>query len=230
MRSRAADPLSDHQCSASKWLVQPLGDLAALITSGSRGWAQHYSSTGAIFLRIGNLTRDHIGLRLNDLQRVRPPTCAEGLRTRVMPDDVLISVTADLGIIGLVPASLGEAYVNQHIALVRLDKARINPAWVAHYLASKAGQDQFRRLNDAGAKAGLNLRNIADLRIPVPPRQEQDAIVQAIKCIDDRIAADAAALEQMTAVRAAFAEALIRGRLLTGAVAVEKSRYGATSA
>ena len=41
------------------------------------------------------------------------------LRTRVLPKDILISITAELGMIGLAPDALGDAYVNQHIALAR---------------------------------------------------------------------------------------------------------------
>src|SRR5437762_1175157 len=39
-----------------EWQVSELGGFAALVTSGSRGWAKFYSPEGAIFLRIGNLT------------------------------------------------------------------------------------------------------------------------------------------------------------------------------
>ena len=45
------------------WDLVPLQDIQTMVTSGSRGWAQYYSETGsAMFLRIGNLTREHINL------------------------------------------------------------------------------------------------------------------------------------------------------------------------
>lgn len=54
------------------WQWARLGDLSELITSGSRDWAQHYSNEGAIFVRMGNLSRGSYELRLNSIQRVSP--------------------------------------------------------------------------------------------------------------------------------------------------------------
>jgi type I restriction enzyme S subunit len=109
----------------AEWKVSSLGSLADFVTSGSRGWARYYSDEGAIFLRIGNLTREHINLRLADIARVALPASTEGQRTALKVDDLLISITADLGIIGVIPNSLGDAYVNQHIALVRISRSDI---------------------------------------------------------------------------------------------------------
>jgi type I restriction enzyme S subunit len=170
------------------WDVVNLGVLSTLITSGSRGWASLYSNQGALFLRISNLTREHVNLRLDDVQYVLPPpTAAEGKRTRVDEGDLLISITADLGIIGIIPGGLGEAYVNQHIALIRLDRKSANPYWVANYLAFGATQKQFYMLNDQGAKAGMNLPTVESLEVAVPEVQEQNRIAALITAYDARI-------------------------------------------
>ena len=160
------------------WEIVRLADIAIFVTSGSRGWAQYYADDGALFVRITNLVRGSTRLDLAEQQRVRlPPGSAEGTRTRVLAGDVLVSITADLGIVALVPPNgFEEAYVNQHIALVRLDAARAFPAYVAAFLAGYEGQRQFLRLNDAGAKAGLNLTNVRSLVIPLPPMDEQIAL------------------------------------------------------
>ncbi len=46
------------------WIWTRLGELASLVTSGSRDWAKYYSREGAIFVRMGNLSRDSYQLRL----------------------------------------------------------------------------------------------------------------------------------------------------------------------
>jgi len=61
---------------------------------------------------MGNLDHDAINLDLSDIQRVQPPKGAEGSRTRVLPGDILISITADVGMVGLVPTAFEEAYIN----------------------------------------------------------------------------------------------------------------------
>src|SRR6266568_134156 len=75
------------------------------ITSGSRGWAKYYSEAGPIFLRIGNLNHEDIRLDLTNLQHVTPPGGAEGTRTAVERNDILVSITADVGMVALVLAT-----------------------------------------------------------------------------------------------------------------------------
>ena len=88
------------------WNVMPFKRDLIFLTSGSRGWADHYSEDGALFIRIGNLTRDSIRLDLSDIQRVSVPAGAEGERTKVQPGDVLFSITAYLGSVAVVPENI----------------------------------------------------------------------------------------------------------------------------
>ena len=46
------------------WAWSKIGPLCEYITSGSRGWAQYYSETGILFLRMGNLSRDSLNYKL----------------------------------------------------------------------------------------------------------------------------------------------------------------------
>ncbi|MER5835064.1 restriction endonuclease subunit S, partial [Streptomyces sp. NPDC002130] len=169
------------------WPIARIGESATLITSGSRGWARYYSDEGAKFIRIGNLTRTHINLRFDSLVHVRVPSDGEGGRTSLQRGDLLISITADLGIIGVVPSDLGEAYINQHIALVRFNEEESNSRWIGHYLSSPLGRAQFSRLNDQGAKAGLNLPTISNLKFPAPSSAMQRKVVAVLDALDDRV-------------------------------------------
>ncbi len=194
----------------TSWEVVELGSVSSLITSGSRGWAEFYADEGAAFLRITNLTRRSIRPDIRDLKRVKLPVGnAEGNRTRLQPNDILVSITADLGIVGLAP-DLGDAYVNQHIALIR-PSCEVFPAFVAYYL-SGPGQAQFARLNDAGAKAGLNLVSIRKLSLVLPPLGEQRKIAALLSTVDDAIEATQAVIDQLQVVKKAMmAELLTRG-------------------
>jgi restriction endonuclease S subunit len=85
------------------WDIQNLESLSSLITSGSRNWADFYSNVGALFIRIGNLTRENINLRFDSIVYVDLSTNKEGQRTRLSPGDILVSITADLGIVSGMP-------------------------------------------------------------------------------------------------------------------------------
>lgn len=177
-----------------EWEPTSIDSLTKFVTSGSRGWAKHYTVEGDRFLRIGDLTRDHINLRSDDVAFVTPPANSEGKRTAVEAGDVLVSITADLGIIGVIPEDFSTAYVNQHIALARIERDAANPRYVGWYLSSWGGQRQFEALNESGAKAGLNLPTIRNLQVPIPSdpiygREEQNRIAaildRAAKSVED---------------------------------------------
>jgi type I restriction enzyme S subunit len=195
-----------------EWEVATLGSKAIFVTSGSRGWANFYSDVGPLFLRIGNLTREHINLRLNDIVRVKPPMGREGDRTRVQPGDVLISITADLGIIGVIPPYFGEAYVNQHIALVRPQPINCS-RWIGRYLAFGPTASYFRMLNDSGAKAGMNLPAIESLQIALPGKDEQDAVSAAIDTVDIDIVQQELNVDKLNKLKSGLMADLLTGRV-----------------
>ncbi len=194
------------------WEVIKLDDISSYITSGSRGWAEYYSDSGAIFIRIGNLTREHINFRFNDIVYVNPPEGGEGKRTLVQIGDVLISITADLGIVGVVNAGIGEAYVNQHVALVRLNDPKLS-RWVGHYLSHDTSQKQFTANNDSGAKAGLNLSAIKNLEIAIPPLIERNKIVQTLDSIDNDIVIRRLKLSRSRDIKKALMQDLLTGKI-----------------
>jgi type I restriction enzyme S subunit len=118
-----------------------LGSVLEFLTSGSRGWAEHYRDVGSLFLRVQNVRRDQ--LDLSDAAYVEAPDTAEAARTRVQPGDVLLSITADLGRTAVVPDELGEAFINQHLSILRT--TYFEPRFLSAALASPAGQRIVQR-------------------------------------------------------------------------------------
>ena len=169
------------------WEMKQIGDLKPFVTSGSRGWAAFYSDRGAPFIRITNLSRDSIYLDLKDLRLVNlPQDDSEGARTQLQNGDVLISITADVGIIGYVSLNVPKpAYINQHVALVRVDSSSANSKFVSYFLASETPQRLFRALTDSGAKAGMSLTTVQKIYVALPrTKVEQEAIAEALSDAD----------------------------------------------
>jgi type I restriction enzyme, S subunit len=171
------------------WKAGKINELNHYITSGSRGWAQYYSDSGDLFVRITNLTREKLSLDLIDSKYVKiPENSNEGKRTRLMVGDILISITADLGIIGFIENEFNTpAYINQHVALLRIDEKEIDSRFIAYQMASESGHQQFISLNDAGAKSGLNLDSIRRFSILIPPFLEQCRIAEVLGVWDESI-------------------------------------------
>ena len=125
---------------------KPIRDISSMVTSGSRGWAKYYNNSGARFIRITDLSRSHIKLKNDSIQRLLLPENVEGKRSRLQGNDVLVSITADLGSIALIPDNIEESYINQHIAVVRFLNS-YQGRFMAWYLKSDYGQkDLLKKL------------------------------------------------------------------------------------
>jgi type I restriction enzyme S subunit len=178
--SQMIDRLFDDEPFAipDSWTWVVLGQITDLITSGSRDWAKHYSNSGAIFVRMGNLVKGDYRLRLDSIQHVSPPAGGEGTRTRLEAWDVLVSITGDVGMLGLIPEGFGEAYINQHTALARpcfLLKGRYLP----EFLRSDFAQNQFQE-PQRGIKNSFRLSDLSAIVVPLPPLAEQHRIVAKV--------------------------------------------------
>lgn len=195
------------------WSVCELGDLAPYVTSGSRGWAEYYSDRGDPFIRITNLSRSTIYIDQADLKFVQiPDSDSEGQRTALLDGDLLISITADIGIIGYVDSSLSKpAYINQHIALVRFKDQGVDSKYLSYFLAGEVTQRLFRSSTDQGAKAGMNLTGIRSIKAVLPPIAEQQAISAALSEMDKLLSN----LDQLIAKKRNIQQATMQ-QLLTG--------------
>jgi len=195
------------------WVSKKLGNISSLVTSGSRDWAKFYSDTGSKFIRMTNLRRGGIHLKMDSLKFVNVASdSADGKRTSLQAGDILISITAELGKIGWVPPGLGEAYINQHTALVRVKSIESESKFVAYLLCSKPYHRRINALNDAGAKAGLNLATIRSLPIALPPLSEQKKIAQILSTWDQAISAIERLLENSQQRKKGLMQQLLTGK------------------
>jgi len=166
------------------WECVQLGEVSDFVTSGSRGWAQYYSVNGdALFLRSQNV-RDG-KLDLSDRQFVKIPEGAEGKRTKIKYSDVLITITGNsVGNVAFVEQQLDDAYISQHVGLVRLADP-FQSEYVCRYLSSGSpGNAQILLSQSGQSKPGLTLKNLKDFLLAVPPLSEQTAIVKALGDMD----------------------------------------------
>ena len=92
----------------------------------------------------------------------------------------------------LVEKPIADAYVSQHVALVRLKDARLDK-FLFHSVVSPAhGRKQLLAAAYGQGKPGLNLENIRDVAVGLPPLAEQQEIVRRVEglfALADQIAA-----------------------------------------
>lgn len=162
------------------WEVKKNKHLLEFVTSGSRGWAGYYSDEGKLFFRITNLTRDTIEPKLESIQNVMPPLGAEGERSKIQLDDLLISITADLGSVCVANNSISGGFVSQHVSLCRPNSSVKSARWLAYFILSDSAKEQFVGSGYGGTKIQLSLEDIRELNIAYPPKKEQEDIASYI--------------------------------------------------
>lgn len=163
----------------SGWEWRTLAELSDHITSGSRGWKQYAAASGDRFVRSQDIKGDVLAFESPSF--VELPKNVEGMRTLVRPGDLLLTITgANVGKCALAPELFGNAYVSQHVALVRLrDKSLSEFAhlWMVNVFGGRGFLSQYIY----GDKPGLNLAQVGSVPIPVPPQKVRSQILNSLR-------------------------------------------------
>ena len=171
------------------WELCRLRNVVSEVTTGSRGWSSYASDTGPLFIRIANLNRGSLKLRFDSVVRLNLPRTSEATRSRIRAGDLLVSVTAYIGSVGIAPKEFEEAYVSQHVARCQPHPGSCSE-WLGYVLLSTVGQAHGQISLYGGTKDGLSLDDVKNYPILLPPPAEQIAIVEYVnKASADMVAA-----------------------------------------
>lgn len=174
------------------WSWADLSQACNSITDGDHQ-APPQVPAGIPFLVIGNI-RTH-QLDFTDCRHV-PSDYFESLNSvrRPQAGDVLYSLVGSYGISVLVKDDTPFC-VQRHIGILRPSQ-RMNSAFLALALSSRAVFDQATEFATGTAQMTVPLSGLRRIRIALPPRPEQDRIVAAIEEQFSRLDAGVAALER----------------------------------
>ena len=170
---------------------------------------------------MGNLSKDHYRLRLDHIQRVKAPAGAEGTRTRLEGGDILISITGDVGMLGLIPDDFGEAYINQHTAMVR-PMPIMKGKYLPELFRSPFAQNQFNA-PQRGIKNSFRLTDVTEFVVPLPPLAEQHRIVAKVTELMTLCDQLASSLTAAATARTRLLEATLREALNPAETPVPKA-------
>ena len=204
VKARFVEMFGDAKLNPYDFPCNSLSEYILFLTSGSRGWSRYFTDSGEYFITIKNVKNCRITLQ--DVQYVTPPDNAEAKRTKVQENDLLISITADLGRTGVVTKGIAEhgAYINQHLTCIRLNLKKVNPIYVAYYMESDAGKEQFASKNQSAVKAGLNFNAINSLKLIVPPLDLQNDFAAFVERVDQQKQTVQQSLEKLELMKKAL--------------------------
>jgi type I restriction enzyme S subunit len=205
----------------TNWLISRSLFYFDFVTSGSRAWAKFYSETGSPFVRIGNIRRESIEPDFSNLIYVDAPSGMEAERTTIREGDIFISITADIGSIGIASESVYGGYISQHIALCRPSLGSASPRYLAYALSSFVSKKQLLSFSYGGTKVQLSLTDVKSIHLALPPLSEQQAIAAYLDAETAAIDAQRQANEKSIALLREYRASLIT-HAVTGKIDVRE--------
>jgi type I restriction enzyme S subunit len=189
------------------WTVRTLAELATAPICYGIVQAGPYHPDGPFVLMIRNLNGDY----RQGLHRTSPTIEESYSRSRVLPEDVLLSIKGTIGRVGVVP-SWFTGNISRDLARLRLG-TEIVPAFCVDYLRSDAGARRLELSVVGTTRAEISIHVLKKLTMPVPPREEQFAIAERVKLLDRRIQAETDEQQKMVSVKQGLMEDLLTGRV-----------------
>ena len=126
-------------------------------------------------------------LLLTNAHRVNSDIYKERTR-RAIPeeDDIIIAREAPVGNAAII--QMGQKVcLGQRVVLLKPNKDLVDPNFLVYYLLSNEVQHRLRIQANGAVVAHLNVADIRNLTISLPPLYEQKRIGKSLKIIDDKI-------------------------------------------
>ena len=176
------------------WQTSKLGELLK-IQNGYAFSSKDYSESGSFLMRIGNVQNGYVSLSDPKFVEISP---ASSLQRFVLSEgDILVSLTGNVGRVGVIQEDHLPAVLNQRVARISISK---NSPATRDYLLLFLYSDLFREeLMEAGhgaAQQNISTKDIVEIQLPVPPLAEQQRIVAILDTVFDGIATAKATAEQ----------------------------------
>lgn len=180
------------------WTVQKLGTITTKIGSGAtpRGGKSVYIDDGAALVRSQNVY-DH-ELILEGIARIDEDAEKQLRSVKVQGCDVLLNITGDsIARCAYVKPVVEDAYVNQHVCIVRVDSDKADYRYIQKYLAGSLGKKRLLDMSDGATRKALTKKALEEFEIALPPREEQKRVAEILGSLDDKIEANNALLNSL---------------------------------
>lgn len=207
------EPLKSSKSLPLGWIYSQLGKHAIKIGSGvtPSGGSESYHSSGIPFIRSQNVLWGQ--LSLDDVVFIDEIQHKKMSGSTILKNDVLLNITgASIGRSCIVPESIKEANVNQHVCILRTKK-ELSPHYLLSFLLSSKGQKQIEQFQAGGNRQGLNYEQIRSFRIAIPTLKEQQKIAQVISCADSEIKSLQTKVDYLQTQKKGLMQKLLTGQI-----------------
>ncbi len=182
------------------WVEKQLGELIA-IQNGFAFKSGEYADSGYFVMRIGNV--QHGGISLDNPRYIR--LADKKLERFVLNEgDILVSLTGNIGRVGMVQPEHLPAVLNQRVARITVDGGRIDRAFLFRFLSSRTFRDGLQHAGHGAAQQNVSTTEIETVRICLPAIDQQRRMAERF----ESFAAETQRLESLCQQKLAALDAL----------------------
>ena len=173
----------------SGWKEVKLRDLTTRITKGTTPstYGFEYTKEGVNYIRAEGISKD--GYVDEDTFYKINSECHKKLkRSQLLENDILFSIAGmALGKTGLVTKKYLPANTNQAVAIISYDKMKVVPKFLLYHFVNPHFYKIVNSVSGQAAQPNINLEQVGDLKILLPPLPTQKRIASILSAYDDLI-------------------------------------------
>ena len=168
------------------WKTYKLKDIVDQDRGISYGIVQpgKHDPNGVPILKINNLTGN--SFNVNDLHFVSKNVEEKYKKTRLRGGELLVSLVGSLGEVFTVPKEMIGYNVVRALAVIPVLK-EFSPNWVMYYLRAPFAQNILQQVATTSVQATINLKELREINIPFPEKNERESIASILSALDDKI-------------------------------------------
>jgi type I restriction enzyme S subunit len=176
-----------------RWRWQPIGELFEIGAGKTMSVAARTGANAVPFLRTSNVLWDEIDLSTIDRMSISD----EELRAKsLIAGDILVCEGGDVGRAAVWPGGVDPISFQNHLHRLRCLDGRMAPRFLVYFLQCAFTQlGLFEGAANDTTIPNLSRNRLSALEVPVPPPEEQLAIVKVLQWVRDALKLETRILE-----------------------------------
>ncbi|WP_043146062.1 restriction endonuclease subunit S [Aeromonas hydrophila] len=186
------------------WIITQFMNLIEL-QNGFAYKSSSYVEAGAFVIRIGNVQDGYVSL--HNPAYIKPSEM-EGSPFELFSEDILISLTGNIGRVAIIKEDQLPAVLNQRVARVVLGK-NIDRYFVFHSLQSRSTLEAIINKAKGAAQLNVSTKDILNIHTPIPPLAEQKEIAFRLDTLLAQVEATQARLARIPDIIKRFRQSVL---------------------
>ena len=170
------------------WVQSTLGEVADIFSGYAFKSADMNSEGGTPLIKIKNIADSAVSHECDAFLN-KDFNLAKFERFHLLRDDFLVAMTGQgsVGRIGKMRDYKPGFYVNQRVAIVRVNPEKANPVFIFYQIATRSNElELFKKANGAG-QPNISAKQIGELPVVLPSTEQQQYIADVLSSYDDSI-------------------------------------------